>query len=182
MARISLTPKPSFALRAGSWYAKRRFGAVMQPAQAMGHHPAVLRSAVIWESQVERWNKLDEHLKGLAVLASAVSLNCSWCMDFGYWVLHTKGIPEEKLRAVLNWRESDVFTPLERLVMEYAEAASATPVAVTDELVEQLRQHLDEAQIVELAMMVAVENQRSRFNAALGLHSQGFSDRCAVRA
>jgi hypothetical protein len=27
-------------------------------------------------------------------------------------------------------------------------------------------------------MMIAVENQRSRFNSALGLTSQGFTDRC----
>jgi len=31
-------------------------------------------------------------------------------------------------------------------------------------------------------MMIAVENQRSRFNSALGLTSQGFSDRCEVPA
>jgi len=33
----------------------------------------------------------------------------------------------------------------------------------------------------ELTMMVAVENQRSRFNAALGLWSQGFSESSRVR-
>jgi hypothetical protein len=31
-------------------------------------------------------------------------------------------------------------------------------------------------------MMIAVENQRSRFNSALGLHSQGFKDRCEIPA
>jgi hypothetical protein len=34
--------------------------------------------------------------------------------------------------------------------------------------------------VVELAMMVAVENERSRFNSAFGLTSQGFSDRCEL--
>jgi hypothetical protein len=34
--------------------------------------------------------------------------------------------------------------------------------------------------VVELTMVVAVENQRSRFNGAMGLTSQGFSERCEL--
>lgn len=181
MARISLTPPSSMVLRFGQWYTKRRFGDVMQPALAMGHNRAVLRTNATFEMQVEKWKTLDPTVKALAVMASAAALNCSWCMDFGFWVSFNDGIDPAKLRALPNWREADVYTPLERLAIEYAEAASATPIAVTDELVEQLLQHLDEEQLVELTMMIAVENQRSRFNASLGLQSQGFSDQCAVR-
>lgn len=57
-----------------------------------------------------------------------------------------------------------------------------TPPTVGDELVARLRRRLDEAQLVELTMMVAVENLRSRPNAALGLTSQGCKDRCDVPA
>lgn len=71
---------------------------------------------------------------------------------------------------------------MERTVLEYAEAASATPAAVGDELVVKLHEHLSDEQIVELAAWVALENYRSRFNAGLGLHSQGFSDTCRVPA
>ena len=88
----------------------------------------------------------------------------------------------EKLRAVPRGRDSDVFTDLERRVMAYAEAVTATPPAVTDEMVAGLRRDLDDAQLVELTMMVAVENVRSRFNSALGLTSQGFRDRCELPA
>jgi alkylhydroperoxidase family enzyme len=57
---------------------------------------------------------------------------------------------------------------------------SATPPEVTDAMVEALRADLGDAAFVELTMMVAVENERSRFNSALGLTSQGFSDRCEL--
>jgi alkylhydroperoxidase family enzyme len=59
-------------------------------------------------------------------------------------------------------------------------AATATPVALDDELIQRLHRHLSEPEIVELAAWVALENLRSRFNAGLGLRSQGFSDRCEV--
>ncbi len=83
----------------------------------------------------------------------------------------------EKIRAVPQWHDSEVFTELERLVMLYAEAMTATPPLVTDDQVARLRGHLDEAQLVELTAIIAVENLRSRINAALGLTAQGVRDR-----
>ncbi|MBW8481347.1 hypothetical protein [Actinomadura parmotrematis] len=62
-------------------------------------------------------------------------------------------------------------TPLYRLL-----------AAVTDELTAALRGFLDERQLVELMFLVAVENLRSRFNAAAGLAGQGFRDRCEIPA
>ena len=44
------------------------------------------------------------------------------------------GLHVGKAREVPRWRESEVFTPLERDVMDYAEAMSQTPPTVTDEL------------------------------------------------
>ena len=67
-----------------------------------------------------------------------------------------------------------MFTDVERRVMEYAEAMTATPPQVTDEMAEALRADLGDDGLVELTMMVGVENLRSRFNSALGLASQGF--------
>jgi len=57
---------------------------------------------------------------------------------------------------------------------------SVTPPAVSDEMAAGLRRDLGDAAFVELTMMVAVENERSRFNSALGLTTQGFSDRCEL--
>jgi alkylhydroperoxidase family enzyme len=91
-------------------------------------------------------------------------------------------VPAEKIRAVPQWRESDVFTEPERLVLEYAEAMTATPPTVTDEMTERLRAHLSQAQLVELTAIVGVENLRSRMNAALGLTAQGFKDQCEIPA
>ena len=73
-----------------------------------------------------------------------------------------------------------MFDSTERLVLEFAEALTVTPPEVTDELVERLNDLLGVPAVVELAMMVAVENERSRFNSAFGLTSQGFSDRCEL--
>ncbi len=182
MARIPLDPPRTLTYRLTEWYSRRRFGAVADPVAAMAHQPRVLITNARYEMSLDRWNRLDPTLKDLAEMAAAVAIGCSWCVDFGYWISTSRGTDPAKLRAVPRWRESDVFTDLERAVLAYAEAATQTPTAVTDEMVAELRRHLDDAALVELTMMIAVENQRSRFNSALGLTSQGFGDRCELPA
>ena len=180
MARISLDPPRTLSYRLTEWYSKRKFGAVADPAAAMGHNPKVLLSYAGFETAVEKWHRLDPTLRHLAEMAASVTIGCSWCVDFGYWVSVSEGTDPVKMQDVPRWRESDVYTDLERRVLAYAEAASATPPEVTDEMVDELRRELGEAALVELTMMIAVENQRSRFNSALGLTSQGFKDRCEI--
>ncbi|MFV0126746.1 carboxymuconolactone decarboxylase family protein [Streptomyces sp. HMX112] len=181
MARIPLSPPRTLFFRVIEWYSKRAYGKVLDPALALGHNARVLRADLRFERAVATWNRLDRDLKALAVMASAVSIGCGWCLDFGYWESTRHGMDERKLRDVPVWRDSDVYTPLERDVLEYAEAMTASPPTVGDELAERLRRELGEAAFVELTAMVAVENLRSRMNAALGLTSQGFRDHCELQ-
>ncbi|WP_406089857.1 carboxymuconolactone decarboxylase family protein [Streptomyces sp. NBC_01013] len=179
-ARISLDPPRSLLFRAVSWYSHRTYGKVIAPLRATAHHTGVLWAYSRLELSAGRWRKSDPQLKALAVMAAAATVGCSWCMDFGYWLNHHQGIDPRKLREVPTWRDSDVYTPLEREVLAYAEAMTVTPPQVEDEQVERLRSALGEAALVELTTMIAVENMRSRSNSALGLTSQGFKDRCEV--
>ena len=161
-------------------YARRSWGRVPDNAYVLWHNKPVLKAVFGFEQKVGRWSALDPHLKTYAEMASAGVIGCSWCLDFGYFLAHTKGLDEAKVREVPRWRESDVFTELERDVMAYAEAMTVTPPQVTDEMVAGLDRQLGHAAVVELTMMVAVENERSRFNSAMGLASQGFSDVCEL--
>ena len=61
-------------------------------------------------------------------------VGCSFCLDLGYFKAHNEGLDEAKVREAPRWRESNLFTPLERDVMQYAEAMTQTPPTVTDEL------------------------------------------------
>ena len=84
------------------------------------------------------------------------------------------GAGEEKIRQVPTWRESALFSDIERAALEYAERMTTTGEKVTDELWARLRGHFSEAQMVELTAAVALENFRSKFNVPLGVESQGF--------
>jgi len=181
-ARVPLTEPTSLFGRLMVWYSRRTYGDVLDPGLAMLHNRRVLTSVLRFEKRVEKWDRLDPDLKTLAEMAAASVIGCSWCMDFGYWAAHSKGLRVDKLREVPRWRESEAFTPLERQVLQYAEAMTATPPEVTDELAAELRGQLGDAAFVELTAIVGLENERSRVNSALGLHSQGLSDRCELRS
>lgn len=173
-------PRTSFD-RLIAWYCRRHFGEVLDNALALMHNRKVLKALFGFEKKVMGWDSLDADLQTLAQLATASRIGCSWCMDFGYYSAHSKGLDTSKLEHVPFWRESDVFTPRERRVLEYAEAMTATPPEVTDEMTEALRDDLGDEAFVELTAFVAVENLRSRMNSALGLTSQGFKDHCELR-
>lgn len=70
------------------------------------------------------------------------------------------------------------YTPAERAALAFAEAMTVTGQKVTDELFAEARRHFSEAQIVELAAAIALENFRSKFNVALGVEAQGL---CLLR-
>ena len=161
-------------------WARRAFGEVPDNAFVLWHNRKVLTSVFRFEQRVAKYDALDPHLKTYAQMASAGVIGCSWCLDFGYFLAHTEGLQLEKVREVPRWRESEAFDDLERDVMEYAEAMTATPPTVTDWMVDKLTDQLGAEAVVELTMLVAIENQRSRFNCAMGLESQGYSDVCEL--
>lgn len=73
------------------------------------------------------------------------------------------------MAALVDYRESRLFTDLEKDVLAYSEAMSATPVQVSDALFRRLAEHLSPEQMVELTAAIALENFSARFNRAFGI-------------
>jgi alkylhydroperoxidase family enzyme len=73
---------------------------------------------------------------------------------------------------------------LERLVLEYADAMTQTPVEVSDAFFARLRDRFSDAQLVELTSAIAWENYRARYDHALGIEAENFSEGavCALPA
>jgi 4-carboxymuconolactone decarboxylase len=86
------------------------------------------------------------------------------------------GVTEGQLLTLRDHETSKEFSDLERLVLDYTEVLTKTPVDVKDELFAALRAHFDEGQLVEITAAIAWENYRARFNHALGIEAQGFSE------
>jgi alkylhydroperoxidase family enzyme len=88
------------------------------------------------------------------------------------------GATDDKIRQVPTWRDSELFSAMEKDALEYAEKMTITGEKVSDDLWGRVRGHFTEAQLVELTAAVALENFRSKFNVPLGVEAQGF---CVLR-
>jgi alkylhydroperoxidase family enzyme len=160
---------------------RRMLGDVAEPVEVAWHNKKVLNFSFSVGRKADKWDQCDETLKSLGHMAAVALVGCSFCLDLGYFMAHNEGLDESKAREVPRWRESDVFTPLERDVMEYAEAMSQTPLTVTDELSARLLDRLGAPALVELTAYVALANMYARSNIALGVTSQGFSAACDLK-
>jgi len=158
----------------------KQFGAVAEPVEVTWHNPKVAQAALEFGAKIAAWDAADESLKTFAHMAVAAQVGCSWCLDINYFQAQNQKLDLVKASQVPRWRESDVFTPLEREVLEYAEAMTNTPPTVTDELSARLLEQLGPAELVELTACIAFANLTTRSNTALGITSQGFSDACEI--
>ncbi|RRO19273.1 carboxymuconolactone decarboxylase family protein [Saccharopolyspora rhizosphaerae] len=157
-------------------FSQRRYGAVLDPLTVIAHHRRLMMAAAVSELAVEKTaTRLPANLRELAVYRVATKIGCSWCVDFGTMLQRNEGLDIDRLQHIDDYRTSDAYTEVERLVIAYADAMTEQPVQVTDEQVVELDRRLGHEGLVELTHMIAVENQRTRFNHALGLTAQGFT-------
>jgi AhpD family alkylhydroperoxidase len=156
---------------------RRMYGRTMEPTSIIAHHRPLLVGFGAIGLAGERFSRsVPTRLKHLAMLRASQLIGCEWCLDFGSWLAQRSGLPEDDLRELSRWQDSERFGEVERLVLEYADAITHTPVDVPDELFERLKAHFDERQIVELTMAIGLENLYSRTNWALGIEGEGFSE------
>lgn len=158
----------------------KRFGTALEPVEVMWHNREVAEATLELGGKASEWDAADESLKSFAHMAVAAQVGCSWCLDIGYFQAQNENLDMAKASQVPRWRASDAFTPLERDVLEYAEAMTNTPPTVTDELSARLLDRLGPAAMIELTVHIAFSNLSTRSNTALGIESQGFSAACEI--
>jgi len=190
MSRIEPPKRPSplirlllrLARRETAKLTGRQTERMIEPFEAYAHLPRLAMSYGMLEGATAKLHRVPERVKVLAELKAATMSTCEYCIDIGSTIARRAGISEAQLLALPGYRESDEFDELEKLVLDYAVGMSRTPVEVSDELFASLREHFDDAQLVELTNVLALENMRGRFNGALGIGDAGFSEGmvCAV--
>jgi AhpD family alkylhydroperoxidase len=162
--------------------AGRETEGMIEPLELYAHAPRLLLGYGMLEQATAKLHRVEDRLKVLAELKAAALSHCEYCIDIGSAIARRAGLSDEQLLALPHHADSELFSDLDKLVLDYATGMSRTPVEVSDELFRELRGHFDDSQLVELTNVIAVENMRGRFNLALGIGAAGFSEGmvCAV--
>lgn len=82
------------------------------------------------------------------------------------------GISDEKIEALSDYANSELYNDAERVTLEFADSMTITGREVSDELFKRLREFYDDDALVELTATIAWENASSKFNRALRVPSQ----------
>jgi len=178
MTRIEpLSKRAAHPLVRWAYGASRRdLGRDVDPVGVYAYAPRLLVGYGAFEKATAKERRVEERFKALAETKAAAIVNCEFCCDIASSIARDAGITEAQLLALGRYRESDQFSELEKLVLDYATAISRTPARVSDPLFAALREHFDERQLVELTNVIALENMRARFNSAFDMTPAGFSE------
>jgi alkylhydroperoxidase family enzyme len=154
----------------------RRPEHAVEPLEMLARLPGLLAAYGKLEQATARLHHLDWRLQVLAELKSSTVIHCEFCIDLASQIARQSGLTDEQMLALPRYADSELFTELEKLVMDYATAMSRTPAQVPDALFARLHEHLSDEQMVELTYHIALENLRGRFNVAMGIGAAGFSE------
>jgi AhpD family alkylhydroperoxidase len=170
----SLSQYPWF-IRLFFWKQKRTYGRILDPGMLWGRSPWVFGAvALLYGALDRRGSPLTPALRSLVTVRVSQINHCAFCVDINSATLAKRGVAMNKIEALGAWRDSSLFSPEERLALDYAEAMTITAPGVTDDLRQRLKRHWNDDTIVELTGLIAFQNLSSKFNAALDVPSQGF--------
>jgi alkylhydroperoxidase family enzyme len=82
------------------------------------------------------------------------------------------GVSDEKIDALGDYADSELYDEAERVTLEFADSITLTGRDVDDELFARLQSFYNADEIVELTAVIAWENASSKFNRALRIPSQ----------
>ena len=154
------------------------------PPKLLAWYPKVAISSGILESLVAHGEKdLDKRILKLVRIQSSFSVSCPFCVDMNSFEFDKVGITDEEMASLqgrIDKSNVQTFSTREKLAMEYAQCISKSPLSFPQPLIEELKKHFSEREIVILASTAAQVNYWARLLQALGVPPAGFSDKCTL--
>lgn len=178
-SEMHISPKPisnyPWYIRLFFWKQKRTYGKVLEPGMLWARAPKVFMGVALLYGALNRsGSPISGALRSLVTVRVSQINHCDFCVDINATTLLKRGVSEEKVMQLVDWRNSDMFAPNEILALELTEAMTHSDREVTHQLMAQLKEHFDEDALSELCGLIAFQNMSSKYNAALNIPAQGF--------
>jgi uncharacterized peroxidase-related enzyme len=145
---------------------RHHLGYVPNSPLVLARRPRVVKALAQMASAV--WDKESSEVKlgfkRLVAYMASRAHGCNYSMAHAADAAHRLGESTARIEAVVDYGVSPLFSEAERVALDFAIAASSQPNAVTDELLERMKKHWSEGQIVELAAAVALNGFLNRWN------------------
>jgi len=148
------------------------YGPFRNQVAVFAHVPAALRHLMPLLMELRAAQTLPKRYLELAIVAVSRLNECDYCVAHHKPFLAVEGVSAAGIDRVLEYRDHPEFDEIDRLVVEYAIAATERPGRLPEAMFARLRRHFSEAQIVELTLRITLCGFFNKFNDALGIEEE----------
>ncbi|CAF3377260.1 unnamed protein product [Rotaria socialis] len=135
----------------------------------MQHRPAILTAAInLNKAVMENHGRVTNVLKRLIAYVASSKAGCQYCQAHTILAAERFGADSEQLAHICQYSTHAAFSPAERAALDFAVAASSVPNAVNSPIIENLHQHWDEGEIVEILGVISHFGFLNRWHDSMG--------------
>lgn len=118
----------------------------------------------------------------LAAHLSSRAAGCRYCEAHSLVAAEIHGVSPEKVDAIWDYKTSPLYSEAERAALDFAAAAGAVPNAVDDRIMDKLKAHWSEEQIVRILAAVSLYGFLNRWNDSMATTLESAPKELADRA
>lgn len=127
-------------------------------------------------------SRVSLELKNLVAHMASATAGCMYCSAHTGSNASRSGADDDKVANIWSFETSDRFSDGERAALRYAQLAAQVPNMVTDDTFDDLREHFDDGQIVELTSVICLFGFLNRWNDSMATVLEGEPVAFAERA
>ena len=121
--------------------------------------PDILAATLVFTDKIVMQGLLPPTVKQMIAMTIAMQNDCRYCTRLHTSALEGMGVPQEVIQSCASDPDFAELPPSQRAILKLALKTSRDPLAVTDDDLQSLREFgLNDAEIMEVAMMAAAEN------------------------
>jgi uncharacterized peroxidase-related enzyme len=148
------------------------YGPFRNQVAVFAHVPAAVRHLMPLLMELRAAATLPRRYLELAIVAVSQVNACEYCVAHHKPFLAVEGVSAAGVDRLLDYRDHPELDEVDRLVVEYAVAATERPNRLPEAMFSRLRRHFTEAQIVELTLRITLCGFFNKFNDALQIEEE----------
>ncbi|MFT4937255.1 MAG: alkylhydroperoxidase family enzyme [Paraglaciecola sp.] len=131
----------------------------------MQRKPAMVKGfGLLTQAVMSDDGEVDLGFKRLLAYFASRAAGCQYCEAHSLIAAKIHGIADDKVAAVWEYQSSDLYSEAERVALDYALAAGSVPNAVDTPLMERMKTHWSEKEIVEILGAICLYGFLNRWN------------------
>lgn len=143
-------------------------GFVPNSLLTLQRRPAIVRAfGVLTSAVMDPDGAVDPGFKRLLAHFASRASGCQYCQAHSLLAAGISGMADAKIEAIWEYQTSELYTEAERAALDFALAASSVPNGVDEALMDRLKQHWQEDQIVEILAAICLYGFLNRWNDAM---------------